>query len=135
MKKVTSIYCLEKDSTPFYIGRTSNLKNRLLIHKSKYGEIDCFVLDEVVEKESYWERHYIELFKTYGFNLKNKVICSKEYNDSDIFFKDNQATELKGIRIEIQTIKFLKKQANLEGRTFSGIVNKILKDYQNANKN
>ena len=45
------------------------------------------------------------------------------------------ATELKGIRIEIQTIKFLKKQANLEGRTFSGIVNKILKDYQNANKN
>ena len=42
------------------------------------------------------------------------------------------ATELKGIRIEIQTIKFLKKQANEEGRTFSGIVNKILKDYQNA---
>jgi hypothetical protein len=43
------------------------------------------------------------------------------------------ATEFKGIRIDIDTIKFLKKQANLEGRTFSGIVNKILKDYQNAN--
>ena len=43
------------------------------------------------------------------------------------------ATELKGIRIEIQTIKFLKKQANLEGRTFSGIVNKILKDFKDAN--
>ena len=43
------------------------------------------------------------------------------------------ATEFKGIRIEIQTIKFLKKQANKERRTFSGIVNKILKEYQDAN--
>ena len=40
------------------------------------------------------------------------------------------ATEFKGIRIEVETIKFLKKQANKERRTFSGIVNKILKDYQ-----
>lgn len=46
------------------------------------------------------------------------------------------ATELKAVRIETDTVKFLKKQANVEGRTFSGIVNKILKDYQNAkNKN
>jgi hypothetical protein len=46
------------------------------------------------------------------------------------------ATELKAVRIEIETIKFLKKQANKERRTFSGIVNKILKDYQDAkNKN
>ena len=43
------------------------------------------------------------------------------------------ATELKGIRIDTNTIKFLKKQANLEGRTFSGIVNKILKDFKDAN--
>jgi hypothetical protein len=46
------------------------------------------------------------------------------------------ATELKAIRIDTNTVNFLKKQANKEGRTFSGIVNKILKDYQNAkNKN
>lgn len=44
------------------------------------------------------------------------------------------ATQFKGIRIEINTIKFLKKQANIEGRTFSGIVNKILKDYQDTKK-
>tara|TARA_R110000868_G_scaffold323221_1_gene584181 strand:- start:401 stop:538 length:138 start_codon:yes stop_codon:yes gene_type:complete len=44
------------------------------------------------------------------------------------------ATELKAVRINIQTIKFLKKQANVEGRTFSGIVNKILKDYQDTKK-
>lgn len=43
------------------------------------------------------------------------------------------ATELKGIRIDTNTIKFLKKQANKERRTFSGIVNKILKEYQDAN--
>lgn len=60
-------------------------------------------------------------------HLSNKIKQTK---------KITMATELKGIRIEIQTIKFLKKQANVEGRTFSGIVNKILKDYQNAkNKN
>lgn len=41
-------------------------------------------------------------------------------------------TELKAIRIEIDTIKFLKEEANRERRTFSGIVNKILKDYQDA---
>jgi hypothetical protein len=40
------------------------------------------------------------------------------------------ATELKAIRIEIETVKFLKKQATKERRTFSGIVNKILKDAQ-----
>lgn len=44
------------------------------------------------------------------------------------------ATEFKGIRIEVETIKFLKKQANKERRTFSGIVNKILKDYQDTKK-
>ena len=49
------------------------------------------------------------------------------------YLTKKMATELKGIRIEIQTIKFLKKQANLEGRTFSGIVNKILKDFKDAN--
>ena len=57
-------------------------------------------------------------------HLSNKIKQIKKIN--------KMATELKGIRIEIQTIKFLKKQANEEGRTFSGIVNKILKDYQNA---
>jgi hypothetical protein len=41
-------------------------------------------------------------------------------------------TELKAIRIDIETIKFLKKEANKERRTFSGIVNKILKDYEDA---
>ena len=45
------------------------------------------------------------------------------------------ATELKGIRIDSDTVKFLKKQANKERRTFSGIVNKILKDYEESNKN
>lgn len=45
------------------------------------------------------------------------------------------ATELKAVRMEADTVKFLKKQVNKERRTFSGIVNKILKEYQDANKN
>ncbi len=40
------------------------------------------------------------------------------------------ATELKAIRIDLETVKFLKKQANKERRSFSGMVNKILKDAQ-----
>ena len=51
------------------------------------------------------------------------------------YLTKQMATELKAIRIEIETVKFLKKQANKERRTFSGIVNKILKDYEDANKN
>jgi hypothetical protein len=43
------------------------------------------------------------------------------------------ATEFKGIRIDTDTVKFLKKQANKERRTCPGIVNKIIKDFKDAN--
>jgi len=60
---------------------------------------------------------------------------NKQKGSSILHCTNKMATELKAIRIEIQTINFLKKQANKERRTFSGIVNKILKEYEDANKN
>lgn len=64
------------------------------------------------------------------------VLFCKTYAFLIYFYKRNQKqymkTELKAIRIDKETIKFLKSEANRERRTFSGIVNKILKDYEDA---
>ena len=40
------------------------------------------------------------------------------------------ATELTNVRIDEDTIKFLRKKANEEGRTLSGIINKCLDDFK-----
>ena len=40
------------------------------------------------------------------------------------------ATELTNVRIDEETIKFLRKQANKERRTLSGIINKCLDDFK-----
>ncbi len=71
-KNMYKIYVLEKDNTPFYIGKSANPKHRLYSHKKTYGEdIMCFDLDEV-ENWKFWEKHYISLFKSWGFSLTNK---------------------------------------------------------------
>lgn len=41
------------------------------------------------------------------------------------------ATELINVRVDEETITFLRKQANKEGRTLSGIINKYLDDSKN----
>lgn len=70
------IYKLTKNEIPFYIGRTGNLKSRLLDHKKNYGnnikmiEIDnCDYLDSV-DLESYYINQYLKD----GYILKNKHI-------------------------------------------------------------
>ena len=136
MSRITSIYCLEKNGVPFYIGRSINLKTRLIDHKKNYGVIDYFVLDEVTEKESYWERHYIELFKTYGFDLKNRTISIKKYEDSDIAYKSiNVNITKKTIEIENDLIDFVTKQANDNRRSFTGQLNQFLRDQKNRTEN
>ena len=44
------------------------------------------------------------------------------------------ATEHLSLRIEVETLKFLKKLANSERRTPSGLINKILQDYKQSNE-
>ncbi len=45
------------------------------------------------------------------------------------------ATELIGVRIDNEVVKFLRKQANKDGRTLSGMINKYLSDQKNRTEN
>jgi hypothetical protein len=75
MDKIIYIYFLHKnDNTPFYIGKTNNIKKRKLNHKQHFGFNICLeVIDKIPSNEwKFWEKHYISLFKSWGFNLMNK---------------------------------------------------------------
>ena len=71
---MTKIYVLERNGIPFYIGKTiQEIKDRYYTHgnrkiNSEIIEIDCVNDDEW----RFWESWYIELFKTWGFELENK---------------------------------------------------------------
>lgn len=69
-----SIYLLERDSIPFYIGKTKNLKSREIDHKTKFGKnITLIPIDLVKEDEwIFWEIYWINQFKQWGFKLENK---------------------------------------------------------------
>ena len=66
------IYILEQNNIPFYIGKSSNPYNRFYNHKIKYGSnINLLIIDDV-EDWKFWEKHYISLYKSWGFKLLNK---------------------------------------------------------------
>ncbi len=76
VNQFTRIYYLHKgDDVPFYIGKTVNTKNeRLKAHRDILGK-NIFLedIDIIPTKEwKFWEKHYISLFKTWGFILENK---------------------------------------------------------------
>ena len=67
---MTLIYILEKNNIPFYIGKTSSPKSRFNSHKRDHN-CEIFIIDEV-DDWKFWEKHYISLFKSWGFKLENK---------------------------------------------------------------
>lgn len=71
-----NIYYLEDNKVIFYIGKTKNLlSKRLNEHriKLKNYNINIELLDQVETNNwKFWEKYYISLFKTWGFNLTNK---------------------------------------------------------------
>ena len=86
----TFIYCLvdPRDDQPKYIGKANDLNRRLSEHildkrvtkktnwikslKSKGLRPSIELIDEVFRKEwKFWEKHYISLYRSWGFNLKN----------------------------------------------------------------
>lgn len=71
---MTVIYILERDGIPFYIGKTiQNLKKRFLSHGNKKIDSKIYEIDIVPNNEwRFWESWYIELFKSWGFELENK---------------------------------------------------------------
>lgn len=71
---MTVIYALLKENTVFYIGKSKHIKSRFNRHKITYGnDIELLELDNVKNKEwLFWEKHYISLFKSWGFKLTNQ---------------------------------------------------------------
>jgi group I intron endonuclease len=74
MKEITYIYYLHTgNNIPFYIGKSISPKGRISEHKRNFGNVILEVIDQIPTKEwLFWEKWYIELFKSWGFKLKNK---------------------------------------------------------------
>lgn len=71
---MTKIYILERNGVPFYVGKTlQEIKERFYTHKDKKENSEIFEIDCVDDSEwRFWESWYIELFKSWGFELENK---------------------------------------------------------------
>jgi hypothetical protein len=71
---LTTIYFLEKNNIPFYVGKTlQEIKDRYYTHGSRKINSEIIEIDCVNDDEwRFWESWYIELFKTWGFELENK---------------------------------------------------------------
>jgi len=71
-KMTTLIYSLEKNGIPFYIGKTRSSQGRFNSHRRIY-KCEINIIDEVPTSEwRFWEKHYISLYKSWGFELENK---------------------------------------------------------------
>lgn len=66
------IYELSLNGAPVYIGSSYSLKDRLPRHKGKIDFDTCTVIDRCGVYERYdWEYMYIQIYKSWGFKLKN----------------------------------------------------------------
>ena len=75
MDEIIYIYFLcRMDNIPFYVGKTNNPTKRKLNHKTMFGvNIHLEIIDEIPEGEwKFWEKHYISLFRSWGFKLEYK---------------------------------------------------------------
>jgi hypothetical protein len=73
----TKIYYIHYgNNIPFYVGKTINIQQRTENHKKLFGKnIILEIIDEIPTNEwKFWEKHYISLFKSWGFILENKNI-------------------------------------------------------------
>ena len=71
---MTKIYVLERNGIPFYIGKTiQEIKDRYYTHGSRKTNSEIIEIDCVNDDEwRFWESWYIELYKSWGFELENK---------------------------------------------------------------
>jgi hypothetical protein len=68
------IYVLTENEIPFYVGKTKNPKQRESAHKKNYPNSKFEIIDEISVLEwKFWERHYISLYRSWGFILTNKL--------------------------------------------------------------
>ncbi len=84
------IYILTRDNIPIYVGKTKNPKQRVFSHRlTKGDDINLEVIDEIpIAEWKFWERHYISLYRSWGFKLLNKKLHAG--NGSDIMSKETR---------------------------------------------
>jgi hypothetical protein len=118
---MTTIYVIEKNNIPIYIGKTVNFNVRKFYHRKKYGtDITWFFIDQIEDKEwKFWEMFYISLFKTLGFNLDNQ---NKGGGGATSYTKD-QCEKIsnikKGMKYNISEESRKNKSDKLTGRKLS----------------
>jgi hypothetical protein len=71
---MVKIYYLERNNTPFYVGKSKNPIRRIHKHYEKFGnDIQLNIIDDVEEENwKFWEMYWISQFKNWGFDLENK---------------------------------------------------------------
>lgn len=88
--KLFCVYVLIHNNAPYYVGVSSDITKRISGHlKSKIKrpnyklysfmndnnivDIDYYIIDDNISFDDieFWETHYINLYKYYGFNLMN----------------------------------------------------------------
>jgi len=72
----TIIYVLEKNNTPFYVGKTKNPKRRLQDHQLTYGKETIMKELDIIysTKRDDWKPYevaWIQIYKEWGYELTN----------------------------------------------------------------
>ena len=113
MDKKTNIYYLHNgNDVPFYIGKTvQNPIKRLNNHKKVFGDNTLLEVIDVVENDNwlFWEKHYISLFKSWGFNLTNGTSGGEGSNG----FKGKKHSEETKRKLREKTLMNLEKRKNI----------------------
>lgn len=154
---VSYIYTLSNPITEEvrYVGKTNNIKRRLSAHMYKYRNThkdswvqslrinniipEICVIDEVSELEwEFWEKHYISLFKSWGFNLTNssdggRGISRASKITREKISKNNKGKKAwnKGIRLSEEHKRALRKPH----KKFSDEAKKNMADAHKGEKN
>jgi hypothetical protein len=67
-----SIYILERNGTPFYVGKANDVVRRKHKHHQTYGPNITLTIIDKVKNWKFWEQYWICQFKAWGFNLLNQ---------------------------------------------------------------
>lgn len=76
------IYCLLKKGIPYYVGQTTKPRDRILFHIGliKYNNGKSYEIlqsTRIKQKADRLERAYVQLFESFGFELKNITLRKK----------------------------------------------------------
>ena len=86
------IYILYNSGVPKYVGQTSNLNERIGWHKSTKKDWNIsFEVLEVCQDDlgSFWEQHYMSLYKSWGFDISNIYLGKKKLKKGSADLKKN----------------------------------------------